>query len=70
MLFRSADMSFVVATLRLTNEKIIGQVQSSRMIGRDLLYTVRLQTPIKLRWRREAVRELLFAENELKVLSV
>ena len=63
-------MSFVVATLRLTNEKIIGQVQSSRMIGRDLLYTVRLQTPIKLRWRREAVRELLFAENELKVLSV
>ena len=65
-----ADMSFVVATLRLTNDKIIGQVQSSRMIGRDLLYTVRLQTPIKLRWRREAVRELLFAENELKVLSV
>ena len=65
-----ADMSFVVATLRLTNEKIIGQVQSSRMIGRDLLYTVRLQTPIKLRWRREAVRELLFAENELKVPSV
>ena len=65
-----ADMSFVVATLRLTNEKIIGQVQSSRMIGRDLLYTVRLQTPIKLRWRREAVRELLFAENELKVINV
>ena len=65
-----ADMSFVVATIRMTNEKIIGQVQSSRMIGRDLLYTVRLQTPIKLRWRREAVRELLFAENELKVLSV
>ena len=65
-----ADMTFVVATLRLTGEKIIGQVQSSRMIGRDLLYTVRLQTPIKLRWRREAVRELLFAENELKVLSV
>mgnify|MGYP003342433554 CR=1 FL=1 len=63
-------MTFVVATLRLTGEKIIGQVQSSRMIGRDLLYTVRLQTPIKLRWRREAVRELLFAENELKVLSV
>ena len=62
-------MSFVVATLRLTNEKIIGQVQSSRMIGRDLLYTVRLQTPIKLRWRREAVRELLFAENELKVIN-
>ena len=64
-----ADMTFVVATLRLTNEKIIGQVQSSRMIGRDLLYTVRLQTPIKLRWRREAVRELLFAENELKVIN-
>jgi hypothetical protein len=65
-----ADMSFVVASLRLTDEKIIGQVQSSRIIGRDLLYTVRLQTPIKVRWRREAVREMLFSEDELKVLSV
>jgi len=64
-----ADMSFVVASLRLTDEKIIGQVQSSRIIGRDLLYTVRLQTPIKLRWRREAVRELLFSESELKVIN-
>jgi hypothetical protein len=65
-----ADMTFVVASLRLTDEKIIGQVQSSRIIGRDLLYTVRLQTPIKVRWRREAVREMLFSEDELKVLSV
>jgi hypothetical protein len=64
-----ADMSFVVASLRLTDEKIIGQVQSSRIIGRDLLYTVRLQTPVKLRWRREAVRELLFSEDELKVIN-
>ena len=64
-----ADMTFVVATLALTKEKIIGQVQSSRIIGRDLLYTVRLQTPIKLRWRREAVRELLFSEDELKVIN-
>ena len=63
-------MTFVVASLRLTDEKIIGQVQSSRIIGRDLLYTVRLQTPIKVRWRREAVREMLFSEDELKVLSV
>ena len=64
-----ADMSFVVASLRLSDEKIIGQVQKSRMYGRDLLYTVRLQTPIKLRWRREAVRELLFSEDELKVIN-
>ena len=64
-----ADMTFVVASLRLTDEKIIGQVQSSRIIGRDLLYTVRLQTPIKLRWRREAVREMLFSEDELKVIN-
>ena len=62
-------MTFVVASLRLTDEKIIGQVQSSRIIGRDLLYTVRLQTPVKLRWRREAVRELLFSEDELKVIN-
>jgi len=65
-----ADMTFVVATLALTKEKVIGQVQSSRIIGRDLLYIVRLQTPIKVRWRREAVREMLFSEDELKVLSV
>jgi hypothetical protein len=64
-----ADMSFVVASLRLSDEKIIGQVQKSRMYGRDLLYTVRLQTPIKLRWRREAVREMLFSEDELKVIN-
>jgi hypothetical protein len=64
-----ADMSFVVASLRLTDDKVIGQVQKSRMYGRDLLYTVRLQTPVKLRWRREAVREMLFSEDELKVIN-
>ena len=65
-----ADMSFVVATLALTKEKIIGQVQSSRIIGRELLYTVRLQTPIKLRWRPQPVRELSFQESELEVINV
>ena len=65
-----ADMSFVVASLRLTDEKIIGQVQSSRYIGNVLTYSVRLQTPVKLRWRREVVRELSFQESELKVISV
>ena len=65
-----ADMSFVVATLKLTGEKIIGQVQSSRIIGRTLTYSVRLQTPVKLRWRREVVRELSFQESELKVINV
>ena len=63
------DMSFVVATLALTGEKIIGQVQSSRYIGKTLTYSVRLQTPIKLRWRREAVRQLSFQESELKVIN-
>jgi hypothetical protein len=64
-----ADMTFVVATLALTKEKIIGQVQSSRYIGKTLTYSVRLQTPIKVRWRREAVREMLFSESELKVIN-
>jgi hypothetical protein len=64
-----ADMSFVVATLALTGEKIIGQVQSSRYIGKTLTYSVRLQTPIKLRWRREAVRQLSFQESELQVIN-
>ena len=65
-----ADMTFVVATLRLTGEKIIGQVQSSRYINNVLTYSVRLQTPVKLRWRREAVRQLSFQESELKVINV
>ena len=64
-----ADMSFVVATLALTGEKIIGQVQSSRYIGKTLTYSVRLQTPVKLRWRREVVRQLSFQEEELKVIN-
>ena len=64
-----ADMTFVVASLRLTDEKIIGQVQSSRIIGKTLTYSVRLQTPVKLRWRREVVRELSFTEDELKVIN-
>ena len=62
-------MTFVVASLRLTDEKIIGQVQSSRYIGNVLTYSVRLQTPVKLRWRREPVRELSFQESELKVIN-
>lgn len=64
-----ADMTFVVATLRLTGEKIIGQVQSSRIIGKTLTYSVRLQTPVKLRWRRAPVRELSFQESELQVIN-
>lgn len=64
-----ADMTFVVATLKLTGEKIIGQVQRSRIIGKTLTYSVRLQTPVKLRWRREVVRELSFTEDELKVIN-
>jgi hypothetical protein len=62
-------MTFVVATLALTKEKIIGQVQSSRYIRDTLTYSVRLQTPVKLRWRREPVRELSFQESELKVIN-
>ena len=62
-------MTFVVATLKLTGEKIIGQVQSSRYIRDTLTYSVRLQTPVKLRWRREPVRELSFQESELKVIN-
>lgn len=64
-----ADMSFVVATLALTKEKVIGQVQSSRYIGKTLTYSVRLQTPIKLRWRPQPVRELSFQESELEVIN-
>ena len=48
------------------NEAIIGKVLSSRIHGKRLVYTVKLDNPISLRWRTDLVDTLLMGANEIK----
>ena len=48
------------------NEAIIGKVLSSRMYGKRLVYTIKLDNPISLRWRTDLVDTLLMGANEIK----
>ena len=48
------------------NEAIIGKVESSRLYGKRLVYTIKLDNPISLRWRTELVDTLLMGANEIK----
>jgi len=59
-----ADGSRVIGVFK--NEAIIGEVESSRMYGKRLVYTVKLETPIELRWRTEPVYTIMLGKNEIK----
>jgi hypothetical protein len=48
------------------NEAIIGKVLSSRIYGKRLVYTIKLDNPISLRWRTDLVDTLLMGANEIK----
>jgi len=48
------------------NEAIIGKVESSRLYGKRLVYTIKLDNPISLRWRTDLVDTLLMGANEIK----
>lgn len=48
------------------NEAIIGKVESSRIHGKRLVYTIKLDNPISLRWRTDLVDTLLMGANEIK----
>ena len=48
------------------NEAIIGKVLTSRHYGKRLVYTVKLDNPISLRWRTDLVDTLLMGANEIK----
>ena len=48
------------------NEAIIGKVESSRLYGKRLVYTIKLDNPISLRWRTDLVDTLLMGSHEIK----
>jgi hypothetical protein len=48
------------------NNAVIGEVLSSRYYGKRLIYSVKLDTPISLRWRTEPVTEVLLDNKQIK----
>jgi hypothetical protein len=50
----------------LYGNAVIGEVLSSRHYGKRLVYSVKLDTPISLRWRTEPVTEVLLGNKEIK----
>ncbi len=48
------------------NNAVIGEVLSSRYYGKRLVYSVKLDTPISLRWRTEPVTEVLLDNKQIK----
>ena len=59
-----ADNTRVIGLYK--NEAIIGTVESSRLYGKRIVYTVKLETPISFRWRTEPVDTILMGHNEIK----
>ena len=48
------------------DEAIIGKVESSRMYGKRIIYTVNLDNPITLRWRTDPVYTIMLGKDEIK----
>jgi hypothetical protein len=59
-----ADNTRVIGLFK--SEAIIGKVESSRYYGKRLVYSVKLDTPISLRWRTEPVTEVLLDNKQIK----
>ena len=59
-----ADNTRVIGLFK--SEAIIGKVESSRYYGKKLVYSVKLDTPISLRWRTDPVYTILMGANEIK----
>jgi hypothetical protein len=47
---------------------ITGRVIASRIISNELMYTIKLDNPIRLRWRPEVVNTVLLSNNEIEVI--
>jgi hypothetical protein len=47
------------------DEAIIGKVESSRMYGKRIIYTVNLDNPITLRWRTDPVYTIMLGKDEI-----
>jgi hypothetical protein len=59
-----ADNTRVIGIFK--DEAIIGKVESSRMYGKRIIYTVNLDNPITLRWRTDPVYTILLGKDEIK----
>jgi hypothetical protein len=59
-----ADNTRVIGLFK--GEAIIGKVESSRMHGKRIVYTVNLNNPITLRWRTDPVYTILLGKGEIK----
>jgi len=59
-----ADNTRVIGLFK--NEAITGKVESSRMYGKRIIYTVNLDNPITLRWRTDPVYTILLGNHEIK----
>ena len=59
-----ADNTRVIGVFK--GNAVIGEVLSSRLYGKRLVYTVKLAEPIELRWRTNPVDTVLMGANEIK----
>jgi hypothetical protein len=59
-----ADGSRVIGVFQ--GNAVIGEVLSSRIYGKRLVYTVQLNEPVSLRWRTDPVYTVLLGKGEIK----
>jgi hypothetical protein len=59
-----ADNTRVIGVVQ--GNAVIGEVLSSRIYGKRIVYTVQLNDPISLRWRTDPVYTVLLGEKEIK----
>jgi len=59
-----ADGSRVIGVFQ--GNAVIGEVLSSRLYGKRIVYTVQLNEPVSLRWRTDPVYTVLLGKGEIK----
>jgi hypothetical protein len=59
-----ADNTRVIGVFQ--GNAVIGEVLSSRLYGKRIVYTVQLNEPVSLRWRTDPVYTILLGKGEIK----
>jgi hypothetical protein len=59
-----ADNTRVIGVFQ--GNAVIGEVLSSRLYGKRIVYTVQLNEPVSLRWRTDPVYTVLLGKGEIK----
>ena len=57
----------VVVVGDYNGKEVTGVVVSSRYIGNQLMYTVLLDNPLRMRWRDTLIGKVLLSNSEIKV---